>query len=659
MRKLSLLLVVLLAAGSAGLYGQMAINTEFEISGDATATLGYNLDHQKLGFKNEFSSNISLTLVPKMSSSNPMDMGMDSTGWIGVIELKDFRIIIDEGHDDVNEVSKTASTATGDGDAVDGSMPSHAHANDGSVVPNPYMHAHPMTAEEALYSLDDNQSGGLDITVTADTEYIGGYVGAGDSAAFAASTHTHVFPEFADAGSMRAEDTTVGESDDGIDQTMTEAGKFTIPTATCDTSCVTAAGGHQAYSATATTSVHDVPAHQHLVELLDLDTEDTVFEKVMIHDTPIMPVAPIAHTHDTGHAHDGHTHEAHTHTAYAHSEHTHDSALVIKNPTITAKLKNGPLSIQIYAAPANVAGLVDPVEDDEDEDHLAESDDKDLHVDLGGHGITLGYDTEGLGIAVGISSELAYDEPEAGKTAGANDEYDDPGDKGNWYISGDINVDIGPATVDLQVVQTIKGDDSDPTVGPETGFAAKITGNLGDLSLSAGGDIVLTGATDTTAASTDYELGAGLGFALTDTTTMDADYIYSTDKDVASDVEVSLKDTAGIIENLSLALSWGLYDLTNGNPDNEDKGHNDNLDMMVGANLGYGFEALGGKLTPSIDVKYNRLDSDKAVVDTEVKLLLTEAIPQAEIGMKWKSSSLFDPDNDDLGVLTAWTKVSY
>ena len=184
---------------------------------------------------------------------------------------------------------------------------------------------------------------------------------------------------------------------------------------------------------------------------------------------------------------------------------------------------------------------------------------------FGGHGTTLGYDTEALSIAVGISSELAYDEP----ADDAATEEDESARKGDWYVNGDIDVDIGPATVDLQVVQAIKGDDSDPTVGPVTGFAAKITANLGDLSLSAGGDIVLTGATDTTPASTDYELGAGLGFALTDTTTMDADYIYSTDKDVASDVEVSLKDTAGIIENLSLALSWGLYDLTNGNPANE------------------------------------------------------------------------------------------
>ncbi len=143
MRKLSLLLVVLLAAGSAGLYGQMAINTEFEISGDATATLGYNLDHQKLGFKNEFSSNISLTLVPKMSSSNPMDMGMDSTGWIGVIELKDFRIIIDQGHDDVHKTSEDTSAATADtGGAAASPSATESMTGDGSVMYPAYPHSH-------------------------------------------------------------------------------------------------------------------------------------------------------------------------------------------------------------------------------------------------------------------------------------------------------------------------------------------------------------------------------------------------------------------------------------------------------------------------------------------------------------------------------------
>ena len=63
MKKLSLLLVVLLAAGSAGLYGQMAIGTNFSVSGSATATVGYDIDDEQFGFKNEFSSDISLGLV--------------------------------------------------------------------------------------------------------------------------------------------------------------------------------------------------------------------------------------------------------------------------------------------------------------------------------------------------------------------------------------------------------------------------------------------------------------------------------------------------------------------------------------------------------------------------------------------------------------------
>ena len=61
-------------------------------------------------------------------------------------------------------------------------------------------------------------------------------------------------------------------------------------------------------------------------------------------------------------------------------------------------------------------------------------------------------------------------------------------------MNGDITVDIGPADIALQVVQTIKGDDSNPALGPKTGFGAKISGNLAELTLSAGADVVLTGA---------------------------------------------------------------------------------------------------------------------------------------------------------------------
>ena len=70
MKKLSLLLVVLLAAGSAGLYGQMAIGTNFSISGEATATAGYDIDDEQFGFKNESSANIKIVLVAKQSTNN-------------------------------------------------------------------------------------------------------------------------------------------------------------------------------------------------------------------------------------------------------------------------------------------------------------------------------------------------------------------------------------------------------------------------------------------------------------------------------------------------------------------------------------------------------------------------------------------------------------
>ena len=87
MKKLSLLLVVLLAAGSAGLYGQMAIGTNFSIKGDATATVGYDIDDEVFGFKSASSANIKIELVAKQSTNNDEMVDM-SGGWHGSIELK-------------------------------------------------------------------------------------------------------------------------------------------------------------------------------------------------------------------------------------------------------------------------------------------------------------------------------------------------------------------------------------------------------------------------------------------------------------------------------------------------------------------------------------------------------------------------------------------
>jgi hypothetical protein len=397
--------------------------------------------------------------------------------------------------------------------------------------------------------------------------------------------------------------------------------------------------------------------------------------------------------------------------------------VTVTNPSVTAKLINGPLSIKIHSAPGNVAGLIGPVEDNKPapddgkadkvgKSESAESNDgaTDVHVDLGGQGITLGYDTDDLSIAVGISSDVTYD----AKTYGG------------FVVSGDVAVDIGPAKVELEVVQAIQSTDGDNnTVGRNlTGFSGKITGELGSLTLSAGADFLMTGESDPTgpinaanaqkkavttapgptlrssqsapypytqtspckydaamkgftcpAPSTpppptapedealEWEFGAGLDFALGDTTKLSAKYIYSTRETVGSDLWVELSDDKSIVENLKWSLAWGLFDLANGWAESPKLNQNDKSDMMVKGDVSYAFEAMGGKLTPGVIVSLNRLDNQSADVTTEVKLVLTEAIPLTEFGVKWKSESLFEPEDDDpnndLGVLTAWTKVKY
>ena len=117
MKKLSLLLVVLLAAGSAGLYGQMAIGTNFSVTGSATATVGYDIDDEQFGFKNESSANIKIGFVfcaddadgdCKVNNSEKVDM---SGGWYGSIELKDFRIAIDSDEEDSTQFVDTTAAS--------------------------------------------------------------------------------------------------------------------------------------------------------------------------------------------------------------------------------------------------------------------------------------------------------------------------------------------------------------------------------------------------------------------------------------------------------------------------------------------------------------------------------------------------------------------
>ena len=443
MKKLSLLLVVLLAAGSAGLYGQMAIGTNFSISGNATATAGYDIEDEQFGFKNEFESNIKIELVAEQSANNSEMVDM-SGGWYGSIELNEFQIVID--HDE----------------------------------------------EET--------------------------------------------------------------------------------------------------------------------ELLVTEDQDPVSVR---------------------------------------------SKLYVVEPTIVATLRNGPLWLRIFDAPSNAADKIAHIEDDEDGDYDSESNDdgNDVGVDLDGQGIMAGYKTDDLSLAIGITSDVPYDENEV---------------EGSFVVSADLGVNVGPAELELSFVQGLANEDDLDANKDDTGIGSKLTTTFGDIELSAGADVAMTGETDDPDTSLneamDWEGGASANITLTPSTALNSNFIFSSKTDVASDVEVELTDANGLVESLSMSLKWGMFDVTGGS-DAADAAMDvdDEADLFVEGKLDYALEGLGGTLTPGTTVTVDQVNGGDASVGLEVRAVLTGAVPATEFGLKWATDQLIDNDTNaaDSGTVTLWTKIVY
>ena len=484
MKKISLLLVVLLAAGSAGLYGQMAIGTNFQISGDAKTTAGYDIDDERFGFKNDASANIKIELVSKATTTNSMDDMMEP-GWVGWIELKDFKIVIDS---------------------------------------------------------DDEDS---------DLRYKAG------------------------------ECTNVDSDNDGIKKNQAK-----------NNECAT--------------------------------------------------------------------------------DKTSRSGLFIEEPEVTAKIKNGPLFLQIHSAPENKADLVGHIEDDEPDDddpmgdRRAEGDDdgKDVGLDLGGQGIALGYDSGDLRVVVGVTSDLAWDS-------------DKDADTGSFVVSGDVGVALGPAGLRMQVVQGIKGKNDTDALADATGFGAELATSFGEgraITLKGGADVVMKNVVDDPDTdvneSMDYEFGASADVALVsmgeNSTTVGARYINSSKKNVASDVKVTLADNGGLVDRLGMGLTWGMFDLAGGDTsDTADDVVDDQSDMFLEGKLSYKLDAMGGALTPEATVTLNQVNGKTADVGLKVAAVLTDAVPATEFGLQWETTRLSDietatgTDEALSGAVTAWAKIVY
>jgi hypothetical protein len=350
------------------------------------------------------------------------------------------------------------------------------------------------------------------------------------------------------------------------------------------------------------------------------------------------------------------------------------TGLYIVEPTIVATLKNGPLWLKIFDAPASKADLIAHVEDDEDDDRDAESHDKDNDVglDLDGYGVTVGYKTADLSIAVGILSEEAYDsESEDGVKDDAatkiTDESKDPHD-GSYAVSAELKVNVGPATLDLAFVQGLENGDEpeDSDEDDDTGIGAKLTTEFGDVTLSAGADVQMTQDEDIAGTDEDesmkWEAGGNATVTLTPNTTLKSDFIFSSVGRVASDVKVNLSDKNGLVESLDMSLTWGLFDIANGDEAATDLTLNDKSDLFVEGKLDYHLsDTFGGTLTPGTTVTVNQLDGGDAFVGLEVRAVLTEAVPATTFGLKWKTGQLVDSGANaaQSGVVTLWTKIAY
>ena len=537
MKKLSLLLVVLLAAGSAGLYGQMAIGTNFSISGDATATVGYDIDDEQFGFKNDSNSDINIGLVWCTEEASMADENEDGliggkfgkctannsdkvamSGWVGSIELKDFRIVIDSG-------------------------------------------------------------------------------------TFGDDEDTHQF-------------LTVGERYD--DENPYVAGN----------------------------------------------------------------------------------------AKNVREEKKERSGLYVGAPTIVAKLKNGPLFLQIFNKPESKADLVAHIEEDEpsglkplgDIDAESHDKDKDVGLDLDGPGVIVGYTTTDLTLSVGVASEKAYDHEPVLNDPDTKIKNEAAAEQNSSLVlSAGLKVNVGPATLDMAFVQGLEnGDDlancdfgvkpdpvnptcETPDKDDNTGVGVKLTTVFGDISLSAGADLEMTGTDDEESTEFNeamkWEVGGNATVTLTEHTSLTSSFIHSTVSAVATDVEVVLSDTNGLVQDLSMALTWGLFDITGGSDAPAAAVDvNDDMDMFVEADLSYaipvgGMDDMGDDemmmkgptLTPGTKVTVNQLDGGDAGVGLEFRAILENAVPATTFGLKWATKQVLDNGAGEAqqGTVTAWTKISY
>jgi hypothetical protein len=308
-----------------------------------------------------------------------------------------------------------------------------------------------------------------------------------------------------------------------------------------------------------------------------------------------------------------------------------DDLTTITAPGVEAKIISGPLWIRVFDNDGMSIGQVSIVEDDADDDYGAQGDDDGLDIapdltDAGG--TSVGFSNDMLSVAGHIASETTWEDPAT------------PDD--GWSVGVDGSATFGPITVKADVIIALEQDNN--LFGAGIGLALDLPlGDTMNLAVSGGADLQ-----DDDVSEMIMEFGGTLTLELSETTSLGAAFIsgvVATEGGPDTDLEVTFAEDGGMVENLTVNLLFGLYNLIDGGGD----------EILLSADLGYGLTVMeDATLTPALGVDYSSTDG----VDTigvEVSATLAGAIPNTEFVLTWATA---DVENNS-GNLTFATTVSY
>jgi len=226
-----------------------------------------------------------------------------------------------------------------------------------------------------------------------------------------------------------------------------------------------------------------------------------------------------------------------------------EKGILISEPDITAKITNGAIYIVLYEAPSFEPDHVESVEDDEDDDYVAEDDEQsNLEEDFVEHGgITIGYDAEAFDVEVYIASGDGYNTDDTILTDESNDQ---------WLIGAMVSVSAAGAELSADVVKGLNMEDDVLFFGADASY----TLDAGMVSVVP--YVGIDYASDTAGAwdPAYWEMAAGLDATFTNDDEAGVHFYYDELGDMDLEITVTEDSEAGFVPGLGAEIVFGGYE---------------------------------------------------------------------------------------------------